>query len=165
MAQPDVIEIPSDETPHEEVSVKGHLEAKPKQYEVEKIELSKNIQKFDKKPRVYTENPYSFNQVVKRMAEKKRASVVATQTSEQMITNPTYNTVGKFLGVDTVHEWNKYSDRVFEIVEWAKWKSGTDDLTKLIRWIGEKSRSVPSFGQAKRIEELYLFAHLELNKK
>jgi hypothetical protein len=66
--------------------------------------------------------------------------------------------------VDTVLDWNKYSNKVFEIVEWAKYKSGESDLTKLLKWIGDKSKSVPSFGQAKRIEELYLFAHLELQK-
>jgi hypothetical protein len=164
MSQPDLTIIESEGTPQEQVSVKGRLEAKPKQYEIEKVELSKNIQKFDKKPRVYTENPYSFNQVAKRIVQKRHIEATPTQSADQLITHPTYNTVGKFLGVDTVHDWNKYANKVYEIVEWAKFKSGEDDISKLLKWIGQKSKSVPSFGQAKRIEELYLFAHLELMK-
>lgn len=164
MAQPDLTIIASEEVPHEAVDIKGHLEGKPKQYEVEHKELSKNIQKFDKKPKVYTENPFGFNQVAKRISEKRKASEPPTQSASDLLTQRTYNTVGKFLGVDTIHDWNKYSDKVYTIVEWAKLKSGKSDLDNLIKWISSKSRSVPSFGQAKRIEELYLFARLSLQK-
>jgi hypothetical protein len=94
MSQPDLTIIKSEEVPHEKVSVKGRLEAKPIQYETEKKELSSNIQKFDKKVRVYTRNPYDFNEVSKRIVEKRKLSTIPTQSSEQMITNSTYNTVG-----------------------------------------------------------------------
>lgn len=159
----DITIIPTEETPRDNISLRS-LRDRPKEkqpvYEAEKLELSKNIQKFDKKPKVYTENPYSYNSV----ALKKAQPVAPTATAEEMITNPTYNTIGKFLGVDTVHDWNRYYDKVFTITEWAKLKSNTDNMGKLMKWISGKAKTVPNMG-GNNIDNLYLFARLALNKK
>ena len=150
-------------TPRENISLNS-LKDKPKEkkvvYEAEKLELSKNIQKFDRKPRVYTENPYAYNSI---SLKKEKPNSSPSATAEEMITNPTYNTIGKFLGIDTVHDWNQYYDKVFTITEWAKQKSGQKDMGKLMKWISSKSRTVPSMG-GKNIDNLYLFARLALNK-
>lgn len=157
---PDLIEVPYEPAPKEELDLKPERKTVRKvEYEVEKREVSPNIAKFDRKVKVHTENPYSFNAVVK----KQQASVPPTQTATQMITNPQYNVIGKFLGVDTVHDWNRYYDKVYTIVEWAKVKSGTDNLHKLMSWISHKSRTVPSVGN-RRIDDLYLFAKLHFAK-
>lgn len=155
--------IPTEEVIRDNISL-GSLRDKPKlkepEIKAEKIELSKNIQKFEKKVKVYTENPYSYNAVA---LKRDRVPAIATATSEQMITNPTYNTIGKFLGIDTIHDWNRYYDKVFTITEWAKKKSGVTDTGRLMKWISEKSRTVPSMG-GKNIDNLYLHARLAMNK-
>lgn len=158
MAQPDLTIIPSEETPKEEVSLKGKKPTKQIEYEAEKVELSKNIQRFDKKPRVVGDDPYSFNSV-----SLKRKDVRLVPTAEQMIVNSTYNAVGKFLGLDTRHEWNEYHDKVFEIVEWAKKKSGVSETSKLIRWINHMKNRIPNLSD-KVITNLYLSAHMQLKK-
>jgi hypothetical protein len=146
MSDIQLTEIPTVEVPHEEV------------YEAEKIELSKNILKFDKKPRVYTQNPYSFNAVSLRKKEVK-----LMPSAEQMLTDSTYNAVGRFLGVDTHREWNKNSDRVYEIVEWAKKKSGESDTMKIVRFINRYRNLVPSLAE-RHLDNLYLYAHQQLKK-
>jgi hypothetical protein len=156
----DLIVIPYEETPKERVSLKEKKKVEVKHYEVPKVELSKNIQNFDKKPKVYTENPYSYNYVA---LKKEKPSVSPSASASTLIMDPTYNTVGKFLGVDTIHDWNKYYDKVYSIVEWAKAKSGQKDLGKLMEWISTKSRQVPNVGN-KNIDNLYIFARLFLNK-
>lgn len=159
----DLTIIPTEEVERTNISL-GSLKDKPKEkapvYKADKLELSGNIQKFDKKPRVYTENPYSYNAV---SLKKRTVDIPPTASAEQMITNPTYHTIGKFLGVDTVHDWNQYYDKVFTITEWAKIKSGIQDTGKLMKWISDKSRSVPSMG-GKNLDNLYLHARLALNK-
>jgi len=156
----DLIEIPEEKVIQEKVSLKSEPAPKVKVYEVEKKELSKNIQKFERKVKIYKENPYSYNAV---SLHKNDLPIPPTQTAEQMITNKIYNTIGKVLGVDTIHDWNKYYDRVYEITEWAKKKSGLQDLDKLIKWISTKSKQVPALG-AKRIDDLYIFAHMQMEK-
>lgn len=150
--------IPTEEAPREDISISS-LRDKPKQKQpeikAEQVELSKNIQKFDKKPRVYTQDPYSYNAV----SLKPRVVTNPTATAEQMITSPLYNTIGKFLGIDTVHDWNRYYDKVFVITEWARRNAKDSDTNKLIKWIGNKAKTLPSVGD-KRIDNLYLFARL-----
>jgi hypothetical protein len=156
----DVIEIPSEETPKEQVSLKEKPRKEVRTYEVEKVELSKNIQEFDKKPKVYTENPYGYNQV---SLKKEKAPVPPTQTANQMIMNPTYNSIGKFLGVDTIHDWNKHYDKVYMITEWAKTKTG-DNKVKIMKWLSTQAKRLPSIGN-KTIDNLYIFARMKLMKE
>lgn len=150
--------IPSEEVIREDISLRS-LRDKPKErkpaIKAEKLELSNNIRKFDKKPKVYTQNPYSYNYV----SLNKKPDVRPTATAQEMITNPTYNTIGKFLGIDTVHDWNRYYDKVFTISQWAEKKAGTKNLGQLMKWLSNKSRTSPSIG-GKNIDNLYLIARL-----
>ena len=160
----DLIVIKPEEYKKESVSVKGHLEAKPEQYEAEQKEVSENIQKFDKKvkkSKVYTENPFSYNAV---SLKKDRLPVLLTQSAQNLVIDPIYNTIGKFLGVDTIHEWGKQYEKVYTITEWAKRESQEKNVSRLMEWIARKSRSLPNLG-ARNIDNLYIFARLEINKK
>lgn len=123
-----------------------------RKYNVEHKELSKNIQKFDKKPRVFKENPYSWNAVSLNKSQN------YTPSASEMVANPLYNAVGKALGLDTAKEWNQYYDKVFSISEWAKKKAG-GDIQKVVRLIADKSRLVPTMG-ARRIDDLYIYISL-----
>jgi hypothetical protein len=158
----DITIIPAEEVVQDRIPLKGPI---PKQeivkQDVPKVELSENIRRFDKKVKVYTENPYSFNAV---SLKKNQPDVPPVQSASQMISNPVYNTVGKFLGLDTTHEWNKYYDKVYTIAEWAKVKTGTDNINSVIKWINSQAKRLPNIG-AKNIDNLYLFARLYFSKK
>ena len=134
----DLIEIPTEETPREDISLK---------------EIRKNIKKFDTKLKIYKENPYSYNAV----SLKKNSPI--TPTADQMATNPIYNAVGKVLGIDTTLEWNQYYDKIYQISEWAKKKVGKDDLKRILRLISTKASSVPAMS-ARRIDDLYIYIGL-----
>lgn len=133
----------------------------PKEFVTPKVELSENIQKFDRKPRVYTENPFSFKGVTKRRVEE---SPELSPTASEMITTPLYNEVGKILGVDTHHDWGKSYDRVYEVVELAKAKSGIKDPNKLSAWIYQQLHRAPSLGN-KRIDDVYIYLKMSSTPK
>lgn len=143
----------------ETLSLKSETVAQPKAIKLDRVELSKNIQAFDKKPRVFTANPYGYNTVAKNTPV-----TTQTPTATQMISTPVYNQVGKLLGVDTVHEWSKYYDKVFEIVEWAKAKTKESDPEKLSSWIYKQLNSAPSMGN-KKIDDVYVFSKMGTIKR
>lgn len=157
MSDIQLIDKPASKETRDDISMSEIRRAKKVQkveYEVDKKELSKNIQKFDKRPKVYTEDPYSYNYVSLRRTQK------ITPSAEQMATNTLYNSVGKLLGLDTTKEWNQYYDKVYTIAEWAR-KNVGDDVLKVLKFITRKSNSVPSMG-ARRIDDLYI--HVGLTK-
>lgn len=129
---------------------------------VEKVDISKNIKSYDRKVnRAKSYRLYDYNTIA---LDKKLDTRIATP-SENLL-DPTINVVGKFLGVDTHHEWSKYSDKLSTIVMWAKEKAKTDDIEKILTWLDKTSNNVPSFGMSnKKIDQLYLYARLQLNKK
>lgn len=142
------------------VNIEPKKEKKTKEYEIPKVEISKNIQRFDKKPRVYTENPYSYNAI---SLKKDKPDAIPDKSASELLVDPVYNTIGKFLGVDAIHDWNRYSDKVYAITEWAKAKTGKEDIGDLMNWIGKQAKLVPNMG-AKEIDNLYLYARMYLNK-
>jgi hypothetical protein len=157
----DLIEVPSEEVVQEKVQYKNpKTKVVQKHYEIPKIEVSKNIQKFDKKVKVYTENPFSYNAV---SLKKDKPNATPNRSAQELLIDPTYNMIGKFLGVDAIHDWNRYSDKVYAITEWAKVKTGKNDLNNLIKWLGGQIKSTPDVG-AKKIDSLYIFARMYLNK-
>ena len=158
----DLTIIPTEEVLQEKVQYRNpKVKVVEKHYEIPKVEVSKNIQKFDKKPRVFTENPYAYNSV---SLKKFKVEATPSLSASELLTDPTYNTIGKFLGVDAIHDWNKYSDKVYAITEWAKARSGETKIEKLMSWIGKQAKLVPNMG-AKEIDNLYLYARIYLNKK
>jgi hypothetical protein len=117
----------------------------------EKKELSENIKAFDERVRkVYTENPYDYNTISLKKEQK------ILPSAQQMVTDPTYNTVGKMLGLDTAKEWNLYYDKIFHITEWALTKT---DKEHLFEYIAEVSRTVPSMG-SRRIDDIFIHAKI-----
>lgn len=133
------------------------LKDKPKEVKeivVEKKQLSKNIQDFDKRLRNVA-SPFDFNSV--SLARK----VEYTPTAGEMIANPTYNTVGKYLGVDTIHDWGQNYDKVKKLVDWAEEKTGKNDINSIMDFLNGALNAAPSFGMNhKKIDQLYLYARL-----
>lgn len=155
----DLIVKPTEEIVQEKVSLKPKPKAIQVKHEITKIELSENIKKFDHKVKVHTQNPYAFNTV----AKKKVQSITQTQTATQMITDPMYNSIGKFLGVDTIHDWGQFYDKVFTVTEWARKKVGNDNF-KIRKWLTTKLNNTPSMNE-KRINDLYIAAQLEMGRR
>lgn len=149
----------------EEKSVKTEfsedaLKDQPKEvirYKVPKVKLSENIQAFDERPRVYTQNPYEYNSV------SLRKDVEYTPTASEMIADPLYNKTAKALGVDTVHDWNLFYDKVAKIVDWAKQETNLTDINDLVNFIYQQSSIAPTMG-GRKIDDLYMYFKLKVNK-
>lgn len=153
------------QTKSEEVSMAPRPETPIKKIRLPKIELSEGIKQYDQKvqehkSKVYTQNPYDYNSI----SLNKETDETPTQSAEQMISDQTYNTVAKFLGVDTIHDWNKYYDKVYAIVEWAKKEANINEPEQVMRWVADKVRETPNVGN-KNIDNLYIFAKLFLQRK
>jgi hypothetical protein len=143
--------IPSEEAPHENISMREVRRSKiieQKVYKTEVKELSKNIQKFDRK--VYNKNPYDYNTISLNREYK------ITPTASQMVANPLYNAVGKSLGIDAAKEWNQYYDKIYKITEWARERTKTDEVEKIIRYLATAANKAPSMG-ARRIDDIYVY--------
>lgn len=157
----DVIDIKPEKVQRKDISLET-LKDKPKPivtYEATKNEVSKNIQEFDKKVQKHTASPYDYNSI--SLAKKAEY----TPTADEMIMNPTYNYVGKFLGVDTVHEWGKQHDKVRTLVDWAEQKTGSKDLNSVMNFLNRALNAAPSFGMNhKRIDQLYMYAKLNMTR-
>lgn len=144
----------------ERVSLKSPEPKKQKEIKLDRVELSDNIRAFDKKPRVYTSNPYSRDQVLKGM----KTQVSLTPTAEQAVLNPLYNRVGHILGVDMAREWNMSYDKVVEIVSLARNISKIEDDAKLAEWIFNRTRESSSM-YGKRITDVLVNLKMNVNKE
>jgi hypothetical protein len=141
----------------EKVNLAGKAVAPQKEIKIDRVELSKSIQSFDKKPRTRS---FDYNSI----SLGKKKSELPTPTVSQMMSDPTYNMVGKFLGVGT-HEWGQDYDKVHKVVEWAKTKSGAKSTEDIVRWISGALQVVPSLGMNHRkIDQLYLYSRLQQSK-
>ena len=141
------------ESKPERVNAKGRMPAEPKHYDTPKVELSKGIKSFDKRPRT---DPFAYNTI-----SLKKKSEIPTPTMSSMLADPTYNLVGRFLGVDT-HSWNRDYTKVHDIVTWAKEKSGEKTTEGLVNWLSGAIQVVPSLGMNHRkIDQLYLYSKLQ----
>jgi len=143
----------------EKLSLKSEQKKEQKEYEAVKVDLPESIKEFDKKVKVYTKNPYDYNEI---SLKKEKVPVPLNKTASELIVDPVYNTIGKFLGVDTAHDWSKYYDKVYTIVEWAKLKNG-DNVKEIMKWLDNKAKTLPSVG-SKTLDNLYIFARMKLNE-
>ena len=162
---PDLIIVPTKRTVKETVSLEPKEKEPPKEFKVPKVKLAENIKAYDKKiknkPKVYTENPYDYNSISLAPKEK---DLPITKGAEEMLLDPTYNTIGKLFGVDTIHDWGKSYEKILGITEWAKAETESEDINKLVDWIATKIKEVPNLG-AKNIDNLFIFSNLYFNKR
>jgi hypothetical protein len=160
----DLIVKTEEKLPAEEVSLEPEIKDPPKEFKVPKARLAENIRKYDekiKKNKVYTQNPYDYNSI---SLQENKVDDPPTKQASEMLTDKTYNTIGKLFGIDTVHDWNKYYDKIYKITEWAKDVTGTVDTESLVSWIADKTKTLPNLG-AKNIDNLFIFAGIYFNKK
>lgn len=134
------------------VSLRDRKIEKQPIYKAEKVELSKNIQKFDK-PKTVINDPFNYNTI-----SLKKRDVGLTQSASDLAANPEYSGAGRALGIDMAHDWGKYYDKVFSVVEIARKKTGLSG-DKLIKWIYQKSNSAPQISN-KKIEDLYIYLNI-----
>lgn len=157
----DLIVKPVEKLEKKEFDLKS-LKDQPREvveHKAPRVELSDNIKEFDKKERKHVTSPYDYNSI---SLSKKNDYM---PTADQMILNPTYNSVGKFLGVDTLHDWSKYNDKVKTLVDWAETKTGSKDINSIMNFLNGALNAAPSFGMNnKRIDQLYLYAKVNMAK-
>lgn len=149
----ELVDVKQTQSKQESVSLKSQKKVTKKEIKVDPVKLSENIQKFDNRERKSADN-YNQISLSKKMPE-------FTPTAAQMITDKKYNTIGKFLGVDTVRNWGKEYDKVYNIVQWAEKKTGSDDVNDLINFLNGAHEFAPSFGMNHRkIDQINLIATL-----
>lgn len=136
------------------LSLKSESSTKAKEYQAPQAELSDNIQKYDKKVATHTEVSPKTKEV---------ETLKSTPTAGQMLTDSMYNSVGKLLGVDTLREWSLYYDKVYEVVELAKQKSGLKDSDKLSSWIYQQLNNAPALG-GKKISDVHTYLKMGQQK-
>lgn len=139
-------EVSPEANTRERVSLKAHTPVKQKEFKIEKVELSPNIQTFDKRPRVFTSNPYSQTEVIKSSREN-------NLSPDQAVLNPLYNRIGHMLGVDMPRDWKIQYDKVVEVVKLAEERTGFKDPDKLASWIFQRAKESPSMS-GKRIMDV-----------
>ncbi len=89
------------------------------------------------KPKVYTEDPFSYNFIALKKSE---VNDKPTPAEQDVIANPTYNAIGKALGIKYQTNWGQNYEKVFAITEWAKERTGYTDTNMLIEWIKKSSK-------------------------
>ena len=105
----------------------------------------------EKVVKVYTEDPFSYNYVA---LNKSKVDELLVPTANVVMTDPLYYRVGKSLGIEDPHDWNRFYDKIFTIAEWAKERVGDNDPEKILDWIKNASNYCPSMG-SKKINDLY----------
>lgn len=151
--------VKQDAPVQEKLSLKAPTPSAPVEYKAPEVKLSDTFKEFDLKvEKAKKVVPTDYNSVAK-------PSQTATMTAFQMITDPLYNTVGKFLGVDTLHEWGRNYDKVETIVRWAKKKTGSDKLETIVNFLNGASQFAPTFDMNhKKIDQIHLYAKMQLTK-
>lgn len=153
-----LIEVKSEESKPESLSLKSK-EPKPQpEYTAEdvtgKITESKSFEKYDKivlKSKSEVEETKTVNNVGPK-----------TPTLYSIILNPVYNTVGKFLGIESISDWRENHQKVMTITDWASEKSKSKDMAGLVTWLDNELNKAPSFGMNhKRIDQLYMWIKLK----
>lgn len=110
------------------------------------------------KSTVITENPYDYTSVAFKRGAK---DIQLTQTASQLIADPLYNAVGKAFGIDMIHEWNQYYDKVYTIVEWAKLRSGAKDSLGITQALKKLNNESPMLAR-RQIDNLYIMAKMQM---
>lgn len=104
-----------------------------------------------------TSNPYDWNSVIAKRMKQKTEDL---PTPEFMKLNQDAKMVGQFLGVDTTHDWSAFYDKIWNIYQWARVKTQSEDINKLIGFIQEKLNSTPAMN-GKRINDLHIAFKLD----
>jgi hypothetical protein len=109
--------------------------------------------------KLITGNPYDYNEVVKKAAYKKKnlPSPVYAHL------DPNANFLGKFLGLTDRHDWGKNYPTVWDILEWSREKTKSDDINTIVKFLEEQLSNHPTL-TGRRIDELSIIRRLDLMK-
>jgi hypothetical protein len=109
---------------------------------------------------VYTEDPFAYNYVA---LNKSKVDSLPVPPMEVVKSDLLYYRVGKSLGIEDPHDWNKLYQQVFTIAEWAKERVGTSDPERIVDWIGKASKYTPDMG-SKKIKDIYNHIRMAIEK-
>lgn len=110
-------------------------------------------------------NPYSWKSVIeKQLSEKNDKKVKLPSDAESMLIDPTYNFIAKMFDVNLRAEWHKNYQKIYLIVEYAKDRTGSDDLNHIVSILKEKLSASPQIC-ASRLDDVVSNIKLELAMK
>jgi hypothetical protein len=118
--------------------------------DIQTVNKSREEAPKEKVVQVFTEDPFSYNYIA---LNKSKVDELFVPTAEVVKSDPLYYRVGKALGVEDPHDWNKVYQKVFTIAEWAKERTGTSDPEVILKWIADASNYAPSMGSKKNMME------------
>lgn len=84
--------------------------------------------------------------------------------AQSMILDPTYNFIGKWLGIDMKSDWNKNYQKIYLITEYAKEKSKSNDLNKIVNVLKGMLNNAPQIAE-RRIDDLVCEVKLAMTSK
>lgn len=106
---------------------------------------------------IKTNNPYDYNSVIAKQMENK---LRYTPSAERMRTNSDIHLVAQFLGIDTTHEWNQFSDKIWDLYNWGSIATKSEDATGIIKFLKEKLATTPEMN-GRRINDLFIAYKLD----
>lgn len=114
-------------------------------------------------------DPYDWNTIMlKKKYEKKAGQLelkrIASLPSPEMAKiNSNAKLVGQWLGIDIAREWSQHYDRVWDLYQYAKIKTNSEDINKIIGFLSDKLNQCPSMN-GRRIDDLYVAFRLDSMK-
>lgn len=110
------------------------------------------------------QNPTSYNALSLKKMLKQKQVPENLPSSTMALLNPSANIVGKWLGIDATHEWNQYYDKVWDLYQWAKVTTNSNDPEKLIGFLKEKAEKTNNMN-SRKIVDLHIYYQLDSLKE
>lgn len=111
---------------------------------------------------IKTNNPYDWNTIVAKRMEKNKDT--RTPSMAETMLDKEFMLVGKFLGLDGKPDFQKYQDKLREIITWGIERVQSHDTSTIIDALKEKLNASPSMN-ARRIDDLWVAVKLEQLKQ
>lgn len=109
--------------------------------------------------KIYTKNPYDYNEVsLRKMKDRHDPSL------REMLGDSDTVLLGKYLGLETKADFSKYSEKLTDILNWAKFQTDSEDFNKIIDRVKERLNACPQMSD-KRINDVWISVKLDLKRE
>ena len=116
--------------------------------------------------KVITGNPYDWNQIMLKRKQDKKAHEIETKTIRDLPApelakmNRNAHMVAEYIGIDIAREWSKYYDKVWNLYQWGKVKTKSEDINKILNFLSDRLNQAPSMN-GRRIDDLFVSYKLD----
>lgn len=112
---------------------------------------------FDEKMKLIIGNPYDWNQIIQKRMDLKRDDLPSPEMAK---INPNARIVGKFCNIDTTREWSQFYPKVWDLYQWARIGTKSDNIIKILGFLQNKLNSSPQMNPM-IINDLHIAYKLE----